>query len=187
MFLQERRRNVDRKAATRSALLVAARALFVEKGYAETATPDVVTAAGVTRGALYHHFADKLALFEAVIEAEAAAVAAEIEAATTAIDGSAALRLGTAAFFDAMTAPGRCRLLLREAPAALPPERLSRIDAATGGRTLQDGLGDDVSPALVELLSAAYDRAALAIAGGGNREIYEAATLALVDAVRART
>ena len=73
------RSNRERTEATKRALIDAARVLFVERGYAETATPDIVQMAGVTRGALYHHFEDKRALFRAVVEQEAGAVAAAIE------------------------------------------------------------------------------------------------------------
>ena len=78
--MQERRSNSNRSQETCSALLGVARRLFIEKGYAATGTPEVVEQAGVTRGALYHHFKDKQALFQAVAEAEAAQIAREIAA-----------------------------------------------------------------------------------------------------------
>ena len=73
------RGNSERSAEMRGELIAAGRRLFAEKGFADTSTPEIVAAAGVTRGALYHHFADKAALFAAVFEAESREVAREIE------------------------------------------------------------------------------------------------------------
>jgi AcrR family transcriptional regulator len=64
-----RRTQAERSAATQQALIGAARRLWGERGYAEVSTPEIVEAAGVTRGAMYHQYADKAALFRAVIEA----------------------------------------------------------------------------------------------------------------------
>lgn len=66
----QRRTNRQRTEETREKLIEAARRMFVEKSYAETSTPEIVAAAGVTRGALYHHFADKQALFATIAERE---------------------------------------------------------------------------------------------------------------------
>jgi AcrR family transcriptional regulator len=184
------RNNRERTEATQLALLEAARRLFVAKGYGETATPDIVAEAGVTRGALYHHFEDKKALFRAVVEREAKAVAVEIEeAAAPSETPRAALLVGASAFFDAMAAPGRTRLLLLDAPAVLGLDSLGAIDRDNAEGTLKAGLADLLGPAakggeveaLSELLSAAFDRAALAIAAGGDRAAYEAAIAALID------
>jgi AcrR family transcriptional regulator len=165
-----RRTQRERSDTMRAALVRAGRDLFVRIGFAATGTPDIVAAAGVTRGALYHHFADKTDLFAAVIRAEAEAVAAEIEAADyTGLDPVAAIVRGGQAFLAAMAAPGRARLMLVEAPAVLSPQALARIDAATGGRTLEAALQAagmiDAGP-MAALLSAAHDRAALAIERG---------------------
>lgn len=165
-----RRSQKDRSETMRLALIRAGRKLFVDKGFADTGTPEIVALAGVTRGALYHHFADKGALFEAVIRTEAEAVAQAIEAAEfSGLSPIETLIQGGEAYLAAMRAPGRTRLLLVEAPAVVPPETLANIDAGTGGRTLADGLTAagiaDPGP-LATLLSAAYDRAALAIDQG---------------------
>ena len=183
------RSNRERTEATRLALIEAARRLFVEKGYAETATPDIAAAAGVTRGALYHHFEDKKALFCAVLEREAAAVATDIgERARPAGSARAALLLGASAYFDAMAVPGRTRLLLLEAPAVLgiaagPADRDHAEETLKAGLgdLLGSAAGDDRLGALTALLSAAFDRAALAIAAGGNRGAYEDAVADLID------
>lgn len=191
----ERRSNKERTETTRAALIDAARALFVEKGYAETGTPEIVAAAGVTRGALYHHFTDKAALFRAVVEREAAAVAARIESDTT--DETSpieALMTGAEAYFAAMSEPGRTRLLLLDGPAVLGPEAMNEIDRDTGARELREGLGYAMDKGILKavpldavtaLLSAAFDRAALAIVSGEPADEYRAAMGALIEGLRA--
>lgn len=186
-----RRTNRDRSETTRAALVAAARRLFVDRGYAETGTPELVSAAGVTRGALYHHFADKQDLFRAVVEAEAEAVAAEVEAAAPVdMPPVRALLAGGEAFLAAMAAAGRTRLLLIDAPAVLGRAAVDEIDARHGGRTLREGLAAAMAagqllPLPVDiaalLLSAAYDRAALAIVGGADPATWRAAIEALIS------
>jgi AcrR family transcriptional regulator len=182
------RSNRERTEQTRQTLMDAARRLFIEKGYAETATPDIVAAAGMTRGALYHHFEDKKALFRAVIEREAADVAEEIERRPKPeTEPRAALLAGAAAYFDAMAVAGRTRLLLFEAPAVIGLPAATQIDAENAEAALRDGLetllpqaGALLTP-LTALLSAAFDRAVIAIEAGGRREDYERAIAALLD------
>lgn len=182
--------------ATRLALIAAARQLFVERGYAETATPDIVSAAGVTRGALYHHFADKRALFRAVVQHEAAAVAAEIDTfSSPAATPRDALLSGAAAYFSAMAVEGRARLMLLEAPAVLGVEGVAEIERGNAeGRLLEgvsDYLGatapDDEKRALTNLISVAFDRAVLEIERGGDRAVYEGAIARLIDGLIPRS
>ncbi len=186
-----RRTNKERTEATRLALLAAARALFVEKGYADTGTPEIVAAAAVTRGALYHHFADKADLFRCVVVQEAQAVAAQIERETeqptSALD---AVMAGGEAYFTAMAVAGRARLLLVDGPAVLGHAEMDRIDKETGGEELRQGLAYAISEgaledapleALTDILSAAFDRAALAIAEGQSADDYKAAIRLILD------
>lgn len=178
--------NAARSADTRAALLIAARALFVAKGFHATSTPEIVARAGVTRGALYHHYADKIELFAAVLRREAAAVAAEVAAATASHAAPRrALLTGASAWFTAMEAPGRIRLLLQDGPAVLGREAMDRIDIETGARKLPATLAaahcaDTAS--FTPLLSAAYDRAATEIAAGRPRAALEQAIARLISA-----
>src|SRR5215210_3417242 len=75
-----RSRKAEQSEATRAALVVAARALFAERGYAGVGTEEIVRRADVTRGALYHHFEDKKDLFRAVHESVEAELAQTIAA-----------------------------------------------------------------------------------------------------------
>lgn len=176
---------------TRSALIAAARELFAQRGYADTATPDIVAAAGVTRGALYHHFEDKKALFEAVVAEEAKAVTAAIEAQSAQrATAREALLMGAQAYFDAMVEPGRTRLLLLDGPTVLGAGTMARIDSGQAEGSLKEGLQAYLEEAgcslkgldaLTALLSAAFDRAALEIEAGSRRIEYEIAIRTLVD------
>jgi len=191
-----RRSNEARSGAMRAALMAAGREIFVSAGFAAATTPAIVAAAGVTRGALYHHFTDKTALFEAVIRAEAGAVAAAIDAATVApADPLEALRTGGRAFLQAMKAPGRARLLLVEGPAVLGPAAMAAIDAATGAATLRAGLAEAMAQGLLrplppdataQVLSAGYDRAALAIASGADVDAWVTVMDALLEGLATR-
>lgn len=177
------RSNRERTETTRQALLDAARALFVSKGYGETSTPDICASTATTRGALYHHFVDKRDLFRHVLVREAQAVKADILAATSApLTPREALLAGSEAYLKAMTAPGRTRLLLIDGPAVLGLAEVTALDEANAASTLREGLlaagvgTGEVSLALVaQLLSAAYDRAALAINAGADPDEVRAA------------
>ncbi|PWK72681.1 TetR/AcrR family transcriptional regulator [Aminobacter sp. AP02] len=186
-----RRSNRDRTEATRGDLIAAARKLFTEKSYAETGTPEIVAAAGVTRGALYHHFADKQALFEAVVEQEANAVAEEVErAAPVALGAREALLAGTEAYLRAMQVAGRTRLLLLDGPAVLGRTGMDAVDDRHGNRTLREGLATTMRAgamrklpldALTGLLAATFDRAALAVDAGAPFDDQLAVIAALID------
>jgi AcrR family transcriptional regulator len=111
-----------RSEATRGRLVAAARTLFAEHGYASVATEQIVQAAGVTRGALYHQFHDKAALFAAVAETVQADIAHRITTgaqADGATDPMAALHAGMRRFLEACADPLVERILLLDGPAVL--------------------------------------------------------------------
>jgi AcrR family transcriptional regulator len=105
--------------ATRAALLGEATTLFAERGYAGTSLEDVASASQVTRGAVYHHFASKQALFEAVLYAQEERATAEVLAAATAEDPWNAAMLALDAFLVQCCDPTYGRLVWLEGPAAL--------------------------------------------------------------------
>jgi AcrR family transcriptional regulator len=165
------RRSAADAAATARHVLAVARDVFAADGYAAVSLDEIARRAGVTRGAIYHHYGDKTGLFAAVAADAHAAVAAHVVAAAEGHATPAAqLRAGSHAFLEAITAGDVARLLLVEAPAALGWSRWRDMDAAAGGRELRDAISavgtvdlDDVDAA-TQLLSGAMNEAALWLA-----------------------
>jgi AcrR family transcriptional regulator len=152
----------------------AARRLFTEQGYAGTNREEIAAAAGVTRGALYHHFASKEALFRAVVEELEEEMTTEV--ATVAMrgtDAAAELRLGCLAFLDACLDPSVRRIVLLEAPAVLGWDQWREIDERYGLALLTQGVQAVMDAGLVEpgptsplahMLLGALNEAALLVA-----------------------
>ncbi len=129
------RTQAERTAATRAALVAAARALFAEHGYAEVGTERIAHAAGVTRGALYHQFADKADLFAAVMEAVEADVTARLITAVDAVadqDPLGLLAAGADAWLDGCMDPEVRRIALLDGPAVLGYARWREIGMRQG-------------------------------------------------------
>jgi AcrR family transcriptional regulator len=117
-----RRTQADRSAATRDALVAAGRRLFAETGFAEVSTDAIVAAAGVTRGALYHQFADKTALFDAVLDAVEADIArrlADDVAAAGISDPVDAMRHVLRTWLDICVEPEIHRIALIDGPSVV--------------------------------------------------------------------
>jgi AcrR family transcriptional regulator len=125
-----RRTQAERSATTRDALVDAGRSLFSVQAYNDVSTEAIVRTAGVTRGALYHHFADKVELFAAVFEAVEAEVTERIGAAIAGAgltDPLAVMRLGAHTWLQASAEPEIHRIVLLDAPAVLGWERWREI------------------------------------------------------------
>jgi AcrR family transcriptional regulator len=134
---RQRRTQAERSATTRAALVAAARELFARDGYAATGREAIVERAGVTRGAMYHHFADKEALFRAVfeqIEAEVMARAAEAAMTVPPDDPLGQLRAGSLGYLDVALDPAVQRICLLDAPSVLSPAvRQEVVDTYAAG------------------------------------------------------
>ena len=168
------RTQAERLAVTRATLLREARLIFAASGYDAAATEEIVQRAKVTRGALYYHFKDKRAVFEAIVEEVASEIAAAIDKrAEPAGEPLQALIEGTRAFLDACLDPAVRRIYLIDAPAVLGWHRWREIDAPHGLRSLREGVAAvlatrpdqalGVEP-ITFLLSGAFNEAALWIA-----------------------
>jgi AcrR family transcriptional regulator len=116
------RTQAERSAATQEALTVAARRLWGERGYAAVGTPEIADAAGVTRGAMYHQYADKAALFLAVVEAVETEVMERLTAAVVAAGPTSpaeAIRISARSWLQIALEPEIRQLLLLDAPIVL--------------------------------------------------------------------
>ncbi|CDO86264.1 TetR family transcriptional regulator [Mycobacterium triplex] len=118
----KRRTQEERSAATRDALISAARRLWGERGYTEVGTPEIAATAGVTRGAMYHQFADKAALFAEVVEVVEQDVMgrmATIVGSSGATTPADAIRAAVDAWLEVSSDPEVRQLILLDAPSVL--------------------------------------------------------------------
>jgi len=166
-------KNVARGEATRSQLIEVATRLFAAQGYEDTSIDAVLREAGVSRGSLYHHFASKEALFEAVLEDVEAKVGERTLAATAGADGPvAALRAGCLEWIRVAGDPVVQRILLIDAPSVLGWERWRAMGERPLGfiKAVLQLVADEgrMRPDLVEPLAhvvlAAIDEVALLVA-----------------------
>ena len=170
-----RRTKAAQREATTAALIAAARALFAERGYAGVGTEEIVQQAGVTRGALYHHFkGGKEDLFRAVLVQVSAETAQRVMHAALATDDPwEALVVGSDAFLDASVTPEVQRIMLVDGPSVLGWDvwRAADADYALGmleqalQRAIDAGrLVPQPARALAHVLLGALDEAAMVVA-----------------------
>ncbi len=173
-------KRVARGRATREQLIEVATRLFAERGYEDTSIEAVLAAAGVSRGALYHHFAGKDSLFEAVVESVGERITAEMTAAIAGIrDPVAVVRAGALAWIDLAGDPVIQRVILIDAPSVLGYERWRNMDEQQSlgtARALLQAVADagQLAPELVDafahMILAALDEMALVIARAEDPE-----------------
>ena len=132
---------VEKGLETRREIVAAATRLFAELGYGAVSIEAVLAATGVSRGALYHHFAGKEALFEAVYEAMEADLMRRTTSATAAVtDAAEGLRIGCDAFLDLAQEDAVRQIVLIDAPSVLGWEKWREIDARYGFGLLKAAL-----------------------------------------------
>jgi AcrR family transcriptional regulator len=145
-----RRTQAERRAATRRALLDAARSAFAEKGYHAAAAEEIVRRGGLTRGALYHHFEDKKDLFRAVVDEMEGEIDEKVEAAERAHSGlPEAVMAGYRAFLDAVLDPEMRRTFFLEGPSVLGWE-WHEMDARHAVGKIEEGLESLIAEGFVE-------------------------------------
>jgi AcrR family transcriptional regulator len=171
---EQMNQNVARGAATREHLIEVATKLFAERGYEDTSIETVLQQASVSRGSLYHHFKNKEALFEAVLEAMENNIGLRVmDAASDATDAKEMLRLGALAWVQLAGDPVVQRVLLIDAPSVLGWDRWRALEErhALGlVRGVLAAIADqgDLDPGLVDVFShvvlAAMNEIALLVA-----------------------
>jgi AcrR family transcriptional regulator len=187
-----KRTQAERTETTREALLAAARRLFTERGYENVGTEEIVRAAGVTRGALYHHFGDKASLLDALyarIEAESTERVARVVLGSDLDSPLAAMRAGIEAFLEECAKPELRQIALHDAPAVLGWERWREIGAANGLGLIEASLTAAIEAGEIRdipvkptahLLMGALDEAAMLLARDARPEARGEVTEVLV-------
>jgi AcrR family transcriptional regulator len=190
-----RRSQDERARTTRAALTATARRLFTERGYQNVPAEEIANAAGLTRGALYHHYDDKKDLFREVFEQLAVEMTAEVSVvARQAPDAWTGLLAALAASLDLADRPEVMQIALTDAPAVLGWEQWRMLEARHGlglmvaalARAMDDGvlIRTPVQP-LAQLVLAMTTEAGLMIAHAEDRDSARADALQALRALLA--
>jgi AcrR family transcriptional regulator len=192
----------EQSEATRAALISIARELFAERGYAAVSTEEIVRTAGVTRGALYHHFDGKRELFRAVYEDVEQRLMQRIAelADRSATDPLQVLHTGTQAFLDACEDPAVQRIALLDAPSVLGWEQWREIGMRYGLGLVESAVQAAIDAGLIEpqpatplahVLLGAIDEGAMLVAraddGGETRAQVGASLARILDSLGSRS
>jgi AcrR family transcriptional regulator len=165
--------NLERSTVTRQRLVQEARQLFATYGYSATGTEQILQQAGVKRGAMYHHFSDKLALFEAVCRQICEEAAIAIETAlpeTQQLPPKDQLIEGSIAWMQFMLQADIRQIMLIDAPTALGWQRWQALEQDWGTASLRQGIEEAVAAGQlkprcsIELLTTAMNGALNALA-----------------------
>ncbi len=183
------RRTAADAAATRADILRAARKLFATNGYAATTTGEIAGAAGVTVGALFHHFDGKTGLFQKVFEQLEAELDAHVRESAGETGGLEAFLVGFRAYLEFARRKDFHRIVMLEGPVVLGEAEWHAIERRRGAATMMEGLESLVEEGVVEdrprrplglLLMGAMTEAGLEVARKGSARDLDA----LVDAMR---
>jgi AcrR family transcriptional regulator len=190
----------ERREKTRAAILKAAKRIFGERGFVATTMDDIADSARVAKGAVYHHFPTKEALFEAVFEQVSLDLVAELDSVARAEkDALAAMAAGTEGYFSACAKGATGQIILRDGPAVLGWEHWREIDAKHFGGKFPRAIAAAMDAGLIarqpveplaRLLLGAVTEAAVAVSSG--RDIakigadYARAFRSLLDALRVK-
>ncbi len=191
---------LERRTETRAAIVRIAKRLFGDRGFAATTMDDIAAGAKVAKGAVYHHFKTKEAVFEAVFDEASHELVAEVDrVARGETDALAAMAAGTQAYFAACGKGAMEQIILRDGPAVLGWERWRAIDSKHFGGKIPRGLSAAMDSGLIarqpieplaRLLLGAVTEAAVACAGSADikktGEAYARAFRSLLDALRVK-
>ena len=187
---QVKSRKVAQGEVTRRALLDAARDLFGARGYAETSLDQIVAAAGVTKGALYHHFGGKEQLFRAVFRSVKQELSRVVAAAQWQPDPWTALVAGCRTFIEAHTDPGVQRIVLVDGRAVLSWEAWHEVDSEYGTVILRSALRRAINHGLIEpqplnllatILSGSLTEACMLVANADDSAAARREAVAIVE------
>jgi AcrR family transcriptional regulator len=187
MSVKHSRKRDEQADATRAALITVARRLFARRGYPEVSVDEIVHAARVTKGALYHHFKDKLELFRGVLEQIQEAIRERlIAAAARPGDGLAQLRAGCHAYLDACTEDDVGRIVVLDSPAVLGWDAWCKVNREYGLRFFEERLrairgNDPATEASAQMLLGALNVAGRVIAQAEDRSLARSQVGATID------